>query len=224
MRHIYEAALQKIYLTSPSEPFTGCHKHRIIPGYAGGTYDSDNVVYLSQKQHSLVHWLRWKIFKDSRDKRGFKMIGIGPSGLSYEDRVEHGHMCRKEKIGIHGLPLDKKQNIGFKTLSKQKKEYEQTGKKNFFYWSTKEGRRERARLGGKTSCQTNKAFILQQGTFKDPNKAKLYGAMSGKKQATNGIENKRFKTDDERNKFILENEGWRVGTTRKLKLVKSNNF
>jgi hypothetical protein len=218
MKHIYEAVLQKIYLMSPTEPFEGCHKHRIIPGYEGGTYDSKNVVYLSQKQHSLVHWLRWKLFRDTRDRRGYKMIGIGPSGLSYEDRVNHGLMCRDKGIGMHSLSLDKRQDIGNKTFKIQKEEYELTGKKNFFYWSTKEGRRERASLGGKTSYKTNEAFLSQQSAFKDQSKAKLYGAMAGKKQATNGIQNKRFKTDEERNKFILENIGWRIGTTRKSKL------
>lgn len=224
MKPIYEAVLKKIYLTSPAEPFVGCHKHRVVPGYQGGTYSNDNIVYLSQKQHSLVHWLRWKIFGDTRDRRGYKMIGVGPSGLSHEDRVEHGYMCQKQKIGIHGLSLDKRQDIGNKTFKIQKEEYELTGKKNFFYWSTKEGRRERASLGGKTSYKTNEAFLSQQSSFKDQSKAKLYGAMAGKKQATNGMSNKRFKTDDERNKFILENEGWRVGTTRKYKLGKLNSF
>jgi len=220
MKHIYIAVLQRLYQTSPDEAFDGCHKHRIIPGYEGGTYDENNVVFLTQKQHCLAHWLRWKLLGDLRDKRSYKMVGVGPSGLSYEDRVDHGIMCCHQKIGIHGLTFEEKQRIGNKTYITQKETYLLTNKKNFYYWSTKEGRSERAKLGGTASYTNNTAFVNQQASFKDKEYARIQGSKAGKKPATNGKINKRFKTEDDRAKFIMENAGWKIGTTRKLKLVK----
>ena len=88
MKLIYQKAYDiLVERTKLRYKFTGCHKHRIIQGYKGGTYDANNVLYLTQYEHSLIHFILWKTNHDSRDKRAYKMIGKGPSGLSHEDRV-----------------------------------------------------------------------------------------------------------------------------------------
>lgn len=213
MKTIYERALQSTYDQSPAEWFTGCHKHRIVPGYNGGDYVEGNVVYLTQSEHRLVHWLRWKLFKDSRDKRAYKMIGAGPSGLSHQDRIDHGKMCKKLGLGIHSPDFDKA-NAARKSMDVQREEYEKTHNKNFYYWSTKQGRSERASLGGLQSCQTNQAFIDQMGSFKDKDLARIASSKSAKKPVhKNGVICK-FHTDEDVDAFLANNPGWRRGTGR----------
>lgn len=218
MKALYQRVLHKIYEAAPKQAFTGCHKHRKVPGYEGGIYCDENVVYLTQRDHSTAHWLRWKLYGDLRDKLGSKMIGKGPSGLSHQDRVDHGNFCVYNKIGIHGFDHATKVGIGEKTYEIHRRYYEETGVKNFYYWSTPEGRAERASLGGSVSCKTNKAFLAQKNSFLDKDHAKVSGMKAAKKPVTNGKENRRLKTEEERTKFLMENPEWKIGTTRKSKL------
>lgn len=60
---------------------TGLYKHRIVPGHMGGTYDPDNVVLLTIKQHAVAHkllfkqhgkyedWLAWKALSGQITKK-----------------------------------------------------------------------------------------------------------------------------------------------------------
>lgn len=48
-------------------PFPGCHKHRIIPGYKKGKYEEFNISLLTRQEHRIVHQLRFKLWKDTRD-------------------------------------------------------------------------------------------------------------------------------------------------------------
>lgn len=220
----YKAVYDMILETYQNVPWTeGCHKHRILPGYLGGMYTEDNVIFVSQRIHSIIHFLRWKLYKDLRDKRAQKMIGIGPSGLSHQDRIDHGIHCAKHKIGFHGASEYDKiiwRNRGWST---QKDEYLNTGKKNFYYWATVEGRKERASIGGLASYGKNKAFIDQQGSFTDKLLASNAAKKSAKKPVTDGKVIRKFHTDDQVTEFLLNNLTWRRGCptkNEKLELVK----
>lgn len=44
------------------------HKHRIVPGYMGGTYDEDNIAYLTPMEHADAHNLLYCLYKNKEDK------------------------------------------------------------------------------------------------------------------------------------------------------------
>lgn len=217
MRTTYQKVLDALIKQSFSRDwFEGCHKHRIVPGYKGGKYADGNVVYLTQKEHSIVHYLMWKLYGDSRDKRAYKMIGVGPSGLNYQDRVDHGNMCVIEKIGFHKADSETRKPWQQKGIEAQKKDYEENGTKNWYYWSTPEGRRERASLGGTTSYKTNESFQKQQSSFKDKSLASAASKKSAKKPVTDGNGKMlKFHTELDRMLFLIDNPEWRKGCPTK---------
>ena len=215
MHNLYVYLYNKILNEASTSRFIGSHAHRIVP------YQTDDVVFLEQKIHSLIHWLRWKIWHLPQDKAAYKMIGRGPSGLSYEDRVLHGKWCSENNIGIHNMSDEQRIRQGYTTYDKQKQIYLMTGAKNFYYWSTPAGRKERAKLGGSASCKTNQKFIDKQCAFKyNKIKASEASKKSAKKPATNGVIIKKFHTNEQLEQFLQENEGWRKGyLTKKEKLA-----
>lgn len=221
MKKIYESVLLSITEQAKSRVhFESCHKHRIIPGYLGGEYTTDNVLFLTQREHSIIHFLRWKLYGDSRDRRAHKMIGRGPSGLSHQDRVDHGKMCFDSGIGIHGL--DKQTRAEWQERGRLTQQAAiALGDKNWVYWSTPEGRKERAKLGGLASYGKNQAFINQQSSFKDKEKASAAAKKSAKKPVTDGCGVlRKFHTDEQVTKFLMENPTWRRGCpTKKEKSV-----
>jgi hypothetical protein len=224
MKKTYENVLFSITEQAKSRvSFEGCHKHRMLPGYLGGEYTTGNVLFLSQREHSIVHFLRWKLYGDSRDKRAYKMIGKGTSGLSHQDRVDHGTMCFDFGIGIHGVDKQTRMEWGERGRSTQQAAIA-LGDKNWVYWSTPEGRKERARLGGLASYGKNQAFINQQCSFKDRDKASAAAKKSAKKPVTDGCGiMRKFHTNEQVIEFLMENPTWRRGCptkTEKLALAK----
>jgi hypothetical protein len=126
-------------------PYSGLHKHHIIPKHSGGTEEQFNFTYLNVRQHIIAHFLLWKIHGNVNDLRSMKMLG---AQLSTEYRRKIGSYCFENKIGIHGYTTEQRvinQNKGWESQKK-------SGNKNtFYYWTTSEGRKERASLGGKKS-------------------------------------------------------------------------
>lgn len=211
MRELYKHFYYNILELAPRTRFPGSHCHRIVPGYQGGLYEDGNTAYLTKDQHSFIHWLRWKLFGRSEDKRAWKMIGVGPKGLSHEDRVEHGKMCAEQNIGMHSPEVRKKASaLGIKS---QENDYKTTGnKQNFYYWSTADGRKERASMGGKQTHKNGNGYTFREWPAeKKTEVAKKASAKSGKKPATNGVITKKFHTEEERTTFIMENPEWRTG-------------
>jgi len=224
MKDLYERVLKKILADGLKSRFLGSHAHRIVPGYEGGEYIKENVIYITQKEHSIVHFLRWKLYGKSEDYRAYKMIGVGPSGLTHDDRVDHGKRSFELKLGFHNKKWnsERKEWIA-KALETQKKS---NSKQTFYYWSTKEGRRERASMGGKASFGKNLVFLKQMCSFKDSNLARLASQKAGKKNTTNGVKNRKFKTDEERINFINKNPEWYIGMTArhtKKRRFRANN-
>lgn len=102
---MFEKILQNIYANAPTDRFHGSHRHRIEPGFLGGVYEKGNYVYLMQREHSIVHFLRWKIYGYKEDLRASKMIGSGPKGLSFEDRSDNSKKVNNKRIqdGTHNF-------------------------------------------------------------------------------------------------------------------------
>lgn len=184
------------------------HRHHILPKHSGGLDEESNYAYLTIREHKLAHFLLWKIHKNPNDLRAYHMLG---GNLTSYRRKVIGKFCAKNKLGFHNPKWDNKRKAWCeKGLETQK----QSGsKKTFYYWSTEEGRKERASLGGKASIVSgnNHKFIEQIGSFKDKSHAKKCGAKSGKLPATNGTETKKFKTKELRETFISDNPNWRIG-------------
>ncbi len=55
------------------------HKHRIVPGYMGGTYDKDNVVMLTVEEHAEAHKVLYELHGNIEDLRAWQgLAGIVP--------------------------------------------------------------------------------------------------------------------------------------------------
>ena len=185
--------------------YSGLHCHHIIPKHAGGTDEEDNLTYLTLREHIIAHYLLYRINKHPNDLRSMYMLG---AYLSIPRRKIIGEYCRDNKLGFHSASPEQRRTWSAKGIETQKV----SGIKNtFYYWSTPDGRSERASLGGAVSCKTNEAFIRQQGAFKDKTKARAAGMKAPKHPATNGKITKKFYSVEEREAFIIENYGWRIG-------------
>ena len=212
MKDVYESAYKTLVENCINRSkFPGCHKHRITPGYKGGKYTKDNVLFVTQREHCLLHFILWKLNNDTRDKRAYKMIGVGPNGLSRQDRIDHGLLAKQNKLGFHSATADQRLQWSLKGLETQKKQCVEMGVKNFYYWSSELGRKERASLGGKASYPNNIKFKQQSGSFKDKNYAAKCNSLSAKKPVTDGRRIIKFHEEKQREQFLKENVTWRKG-------------
>ena len=126
--------------------YSGLHEHHIVPKHMGGTDEDCNLTYLNVREHIIAHYLLWKIYKNPNDLRSMKMLG---ANLSPQHRRITGEFCRDNEIGLFSTPIEERKEWMSKGIETQKQEYLQNNTKNFYYWSTEEGRKERASLGGK---------------------------------------------------------------------------
>jgi len=55
-------------------------KHHIIPLFEGGLDEIENFIYLTIKEHTIAHWLRWKAYNKVQDK----LAWAGRAGESAE--------------------------------------------------------------------------------------------------------------------------------------------
>lgn len=172
-------------------PFSGLHCHHIKPKHSGGTNEEENLTYLTPREHKIAHFLLWKIYKNPNDLRSMKMLGVE---LSTAYRRIVGGWCRDNKIGFHSDKYTKDERLEWarRGLDAQKNS---TDKNTFYYWSTEEGRKHRASLGGKASWIANKDNSTGIHALSKEEKSKiasLGGKACGKiPMWTNGIINKR---------------------------------
>jgi len=170
---------------------SGLHRHHIIPIHSGGTDDENNFTYLTVREHIIAHFLLWKIHRNPNDLRATHMLG---ANLSPQYRKTIGEFCRDHKIGFHGATKEQRREWSRRGLEEQK----QSGDKNtFYYWSSEEGRKKRASMGGEVGSQTqisNKIGIHNPENFKK--NAILGGkAIKGMICVTNGTHRTRIKPD-----------------------------
>lgn len=185
---------------------SGIHAHHIIPRHMGGFDISSNYTFLTIREHVIAHYLLWKIYHIPNDLRAMYMLG---ANLSPTFRKITGEFCRDNNLGIHAADSKQKAEWGMKSYNKNLQN--QTA---FAYWSSPEGRKERASMGGKASLVSgnNKEFAYWMSPEGRSKRAQLGAAVSAKKPATNGTITKKFHTDEDRQKFLESNTDWWIGT------------
>lgn len=91
--HIYHQYIT--YLKSrPVQQGVRLEKHRILPGCAGGTYTSSNVVYISYREHILAHFYRYLSFHHKGDLLAYRFMSNQTQEArilkaSYGDKVSY---------------------------------------------------------------------------------------------------------------------------------------
>jgi hypothetical protein len=188
------------------------HRHHIIPKHAGGLDLESNYTYLTIREHIIAHFLLWKIHRNPNDLRAMYMLG---AKLTRSQRKLIGEWCRDNNIGFHTPENRLKGAIA--SMKVQKLDYEENGNKNWYYWSTDEGRKERATLGGNASWEVQKQsrnglpFFLSLDPEERIERAKHANSHSPKKQVTDGVVTYKLHTEDDVDAFIKENTSFRRG-------------
>ncbi len=59
------------------------HRHRLVPGYAGGTYDHRNVIRVNVAMHAFLHDQLWRLYGRIEDK----LASEGLAGLIGKDEI-----------------------------------------------------------------------------------------------------------------------------------------
>lgn len=195
---------------------SGLHRHRIIPGHMGGDYVDENVTYLTAREHVIAHYLLWKIYGNPNDLRSMKMLG---AKLTHSQRVAIGKWCHENNIGFHKFSdSEYRKEWSKRGIETQKKNFEETGnKESFYYWSTEDGRKERASMGGKAaweSIKTNRNGLPMFLSL-DPEERKLNASKAAKKSGkfpvTDGVICKKLKSEEDRQIFLSKNPSFRSG-------------
>lgn len=124
-------------------PGSGLHRHHILPRHSGGDDSEENFTYLTIREHIIAHFLLWKIYKNPNDLRSMHMLG---ARLTPAQRKITGKWCRDNNIGFFGRSKEERLTWALRGLETQRS----SGAANsFYFWSTEEGRKKRASLGGK---------------------------------------------------------------------------
>lgn len=115
--------------TRTKEKGDGLHRHRIVPGYEGGTYSPENVTLLTRREHRIVHRLRWMIQQNQGDIWAATRLGgkltdkeverLKRVGSSLGGKITVGKM-KSEGRGLFGLSPERKSEIGRKGGSRSK--------------------------------------------------------------------------------------------------------
>lgn len=153
------------------KPYSSIHEHHIIPKHSGGDDSEKNLTYLTVREHIIAHFLLWKIYKNPNDLRAMKMLG---AKLSPEKRKIVGEWCRDNKIGFHGSTSEEKRKWAEKGLQTQKNS---NSKNTFYFWSTEEGRKKRAAMGGKEGASSQ---IKNKVGIHNPENFKKHAVLGGK--------------------------------------------
>jgi hypothetical protein len=185
----YNLCEQRKQSVSSYAPGSGLHKHHIIPKHSNGSDEPENFTYLTVREHIIAHFLLWKIFRNPNDLRSMKMLG---AKLSVEYRKRIGIFCRDNKIGIFAATPEQRRKWGLKGIETQK-----SLENSWYYWSTEEGRKKRASMGGKAggkSQKNNGVGIHNPENFKK--NASLGGkAIKGLICVTNGTHRTRIRPE-----------------------------
>jgi hypothetical protein len=147
-RIYYSLCQSRSQLTEQWKPGSNLHRHHIVPKHSGGTDDPSNFTYLTIREHIIAHFLLWKMHHNPNDLRAIKMLG---AKITSAQRKILGIWCRDNKIGFHGATKEQRLEWNRKSIKAQKSKGD---KNSFWWWSTEEGRKHRASLGGKASIES----------------------------------------------------------------------
>lgn len=99
------------------------HKHRIIPGHEGGTYDEDNISFLTRKEHRIVHKLRYILYGRTADKIACSWLSSKLSDDEINELKRQGAIKGGKKTGA----FIRDNKIGI--FSRSKEQMSQDGQK-----------------------------------------------------------------------------------------------
>ena len=187
--------------------YSGLHEHHVFPKHMGGDDSEENLTYLSVREHIIAHYLLWKIYKNPNDLRSMKMLG---ANLSSQHRKITGEFCRDNQIGFFSSSIEERKEWQIKGLENQKQDYLNNKTKNFYYWSTEEGRKERASLGGKQRASAEFSYWASKEGRQE--RASLGGKAHKGKRVMHLPETKGWKRISPEEVNIKLNEGWKFGT------------
>lgn len=66
--------LKKCFQDKKTNTIIYLEKHRITPGYEGGTYETNNVILLTFPEHAMAHYLRYLQYGKVEDLRAYRMM------------------------------------------------------------------------------------------------------------------------------------------------------
>lgn len=187
--------------------YSGLHEHHVFPKHMGGDDSEENLTYLSVREHIIAHYLLWKIYKNPNDLRSMKMLG---ANLSSQHRKITGEFCRDNQIGFFSSSIEERKEWQIKGIESQKQDYLNNKTKNFYYWSTEEGRKERASLGGKQRASAEFSYWASKEGRQE--RASLGGKAHKGKRVMHLPETKGWKRISPEEVNIKLNEGWKFGT------------
>lgn len=150
----YSLCQKRSQLKESWHPGSNLHRHHVIPKHSGGTDEDSNYTYLTIREHIIAHFLLWKIHRNPNDLRSMKMLG---ANITSKQRKIMGEWCRDNKIGFHNATPEQRKEWSKKGLQTQKNNND---KNSFYYWSTKDGQKERASMGGKIGGKKQKEHKL----------------------------------------------------------------
>ena len=185
---------------------SGLHRHHIVPRHMGGEDTDENFTYLTPREHVIAHFLLWKIYKNPNDLRSMHMLG---AKLTVEQRKIVGYFCRDHNIGFFSASDEDKKRWRLSGLESQKNSGDT---QSFYFWSTAEGRKKRAAMGGKVGSRVqieNKTAIFDPEVQR---KAAVLGGKAMKGMICISRNDHRTKIRPERLEHFLEQgykRGWR---------------
>lgn len=115
------------------KPVCYCERHHVLPKSMGGDDSKDNIVILTAREHFVIHWLLYKIHKNSSMALAFFSMSkpVGNGRVRYTSRNfkyarEAGakavsYLKSGEKHHMFGLLGDKNPHYGMKRSEKTKK-------------------------------------------------------------------------------------------------------
>jgi len=149
---------------------SGLHAHHIIPKHSGGSEEPENFTYLTPREHTIAHYLLWRIYRNPNDLRSMNMLG---ANLSVSQRRVIGEFCRDNGIGIFSEEYRIDKELNSKRGRKAAKTQMEKGSAIF----DPERRREYFSMGGKVGGKVQ--YQNGQGIHNPEHRAK-YASLGGK--------------------------------------------
>ena len=100
-------------------------KHRILPGCLGGTYEKENVIIVTRREHSLLHLLLHKSFPDNIQLAQCAAIMCGSKGTRFYKSLAYAQSC-EEKSTIIAESNRRRQVTWGDKISESLKKYQKT--------------------------------------------------------------------------------------------------
>lgn len=139
--------------------------HHLLPWYAGGTDDWENLVALTPEEHMSAHYARWKDTGDFRDLCSYYMIGYNFSEAhrisSSEGGKKGGLVVKRKAVGI--CVDDPKKRSGWASLGGKVGGKVQKEKGLGIHGASVEQNRSWASMGGKVGGFTQSALQRELG-------------------------------------------------------------